>query len=278
MLNVVNPALNLRAFRELAGVLFRYRALILEMTRRDVVEQYAGQVLGAFWAIGHPLFLMALYVFIFGYVFNMKIGGTYDLPLDYTVYILSGLIPWMAIQQSMSKACAALTGQANLVKQVVFPIEVLPTKAVLSSFIPQIAGTVFLLGYVILKSGALPLTYLLLPVLIGMQLLVMLGIAFALSVISAYLRDAKDLVQVFGTAGIYLMPVVYLPAWVPSIFKPVLYLNPFSYVTWCYQDALYFGRIEHPWAWLVFGVGSVITFAMGYRLFRRLKPHLGNVL
>lgn len=278
MLNVVNPALNLRAFRELAGVLFRYRALILEMTRRDVVEQYAGQVLGAFWAIGHPLFLMALYVFIFGYVFNMKIGGTYDLPLDYTVYILCGLIPWMAIQQSMSKACGALTGQANLVKQVVFPIEVLPTKAVLASFIPQIAGTVFLLGYVILKSGALPLTYLLLPVLVGMQLLVMLGIAFALSVTSAYLRDVKDLVQVFGTAGIYLMPVVYLPAWVPSIFKPVLYLNPFSYITWCYQDALYFGRFEHPWAWVVFGVGSVTAFATGYRLFRRLKPHLGDVL
>ena len=64
-----------------------------------------------------------------------------------------------------------------------------------------------------------------------------------------YFRDVKDFVQVFCIAGMYLMPVVYLPKMVPGVFRPLLNLNPFSYMVWCYQDACYFGRFEHPWAW-----------------------------
>jgi lipopolysaccharide transport system permease protein len=58
----------------------------------------------------------------------------------------------------------------------------------------------------------------------------------------------------------------------------VLYLNPFSYMIWCYQDALYFGRFEHPAAWVVFPLASLFTFALGYRVFRKLKTFFGNVL
>ena len=64
------------AFREVIGLLTRHRQLTWEMTRREISDRYAGQVLGAFWAIGHPLALMGIYLFIFGCVFRMKIGGT----------------------------------------------------------------------------------------------------------------------------------------------------------------------------------------------------------
>ncbi len=78
--------------------------------------------------------------------------------------------------------------------------------------------------------------------------------------------------------GVFLMPVFYLPAAVPSIFRPIIYCNPFSYMVWCYQDACYFGRFEHPWAWGVFATLSLGTFYVGYLVFRRLKPMFGNVL
>jgi lipopolysaccharide transport system permease protein len=65
---------------------------------------------------------------------------------------------------------------------------------------------------------------------------------------------------------------------VPAAFNPLLWLNPFTYMVYCYQDALYFGRIAHPVSWVAFGVGSLFVFALGYRLFRRVKPYFGNVL
>lgn len=277
-LAILNPVVNANALVEAIRVLFAYLPLSMEMARRELRTQYSGQVLGIWWAAGHPLFLMALYVFIFSAVFKVRVGGTYELPLDYTTYLLVGLVPWLTIQQVMMRACTALTGNANLVKQVVFPLEVLPATAVGVNLLPFIVGLSALVIYVVGRYGALPVTYALLPVLLVLQVMAMLGLAFAFAAIAVFFRDLKDLVQVFATAGVFLMPIFYLPEWVPALFKPVLYLNPFSYMGWCYQDALYFGRFEHPWAWGVFAIGSVLTFVAGYRLFRWLKPHFGNAL
>lgn len=267
-----------QAFSEIVSILTRHRDLTLEMARRELADRYAGQAFGLLWAIGHPVFMVGLYVFIFAFVFKQKIGGTVDMPLDYTAYLLSGLVAWMSFQESLTKSCTAITGNAALVKQVVFPLEILPVKGVLASMFPQAVSLVLLIAYVLITSGGLHATYLLLPLLIVMQTMAMIGLAFILAPIGAYFRDIKDFMQLFATAGVYLMPVFYLPHWVPSLFKPLLYLNPFSYLIWCYQDALYFGRFEHPWAWGVTGVASLLSFVVGYRIFRKLKPALGNLL
>ncbi len=277
-MSLLSARTHLHAFAELLGLLTRHRQLTWEMTRREVSDRYAGQVLGTLWAVGHPLALMAIYVFVFGYVFRMKIGGTLDLPLDYTIYLLAGLVPWMAFQESMSKGATAIVGNANLVKQVVFPIEVLPVKGVIASFSTQLVATALLAVYVLASHGRLPWTWLLLPALFFFQALAMIGVAYILAAVGTYLRDVKDFVQVFCIAGMYLMPVVYLPKMVPGVFRPLLNLNPFSYMVWCYQDACYFGRFEHPWAWPVFLVGSLGMFYLGYRVFRKLKVCFGSVL
>lgn len=269
---------NLQAFTEIVKILSHYRELTFEMARREMSDRYAGQAFGMLWAVIHPLFMMGLYVFIFAVVFKQKIGGTIDMPLDYTAYILSGLVSWLGFQDSLSKSAVAITSNTALVKQVVFPLEILPVKTVLASLFPMIVSLLVLTLYVLISHGFLHWTYLLLPLLLLMQVMMMIGLAYLLAPIGAYLRDLKDVVQLFALLGVYIMPVVYLPAWVPALFKPILYINPFSYFVWCYQDVLYFGRIEHPLAWLVVLLQSFLTFVFGYRVFRKLKPALGNAL
>ena len=267
-----------QAFQEIVSLLTRHRDLTFAMARRDLSDRYAGQAFGLLWSIVHPLFQIGLYIFVFAFVFRTRIGGTVQLPLDYTTYLLSGLVAWLGLQEAMIKSCTAISTNASLVKQVVFPLEILPVKGVLAALFPQVVSLLVLIGYVVAVHGALPLTYSLLPLLILMQLMAMIGLGYILSVVGVYFRDIKDFVHVFATAGVYLLPVFYLPDWVPGIFKPLVYLNPFSYLIWCFQDALYFGRIDHPSAWIVSAVGSVLTFVIGYRVFRKLKPTLGNLL
>jgi lipopolysaccharide transport system permease protein len=266
------------AFREVLLLLTRHRDLTLTMARREVSDRYAGQVFGIFWSIGHPLFQIGLYIFVFAFVFRARVGGTPDMPLDYTTYLLAGMVAWVSFQESMVKSCTAITSNASLVKQVVFPLEILPVKGVLASLFPQLISLLVLIAYVLWTHGSLPMTYALLPVLIVLQLMAMIGVAYFLSAMGVYFRDIKDFVQLFAMAGVYLMPIFYLPAWVPSLFQPLLYLNPFSYLIWCFQDALYFGRIAHPGAWLFTTIASTATFVIGYRVFRKLKPGLGNLL
>ncbi len=265
---------------EAFGRLYRNRALTLALAKREVTDKYTRQVLGSVWAVGHPLIHVCVFILLFQVVLKQRMGGTVELPLDYVAYLLSGLIPWLAVQESLGKGSTVITSNANLVKQVVFPLEVLPVKSVLACFVTQFVGTLCLMVYVLVDHGSLPRTYALLPALWMFQAIGMAGIVFAISALGVYVRDIKELVQVFSVVGVYLVPIVYQPEMVPDSIRPLLKFNPFSHMVWCYQDACYFGHPvwEHWYAWIVFPVGSVLTFLVGYSLFRKLQAHFGSVL
>jgi lipopolysaccharide transport system permease protein len=267
-----------RVFSAPADLIYRHRVLTWELAKREIRDKYAGQLLGIVWMFGHPIIMIAVYIFIFQFVFKVKVGNATAIPLGYTVYLLAGMLPWLAFQEVLGKGATIMHTNASLVKQVVFPLEVLPLKSVLASLLTQLVGTVCLIGFIILTRKPLPWTYLLLPLLWTIQLLAMAGISLVLAAVGAYVRDLKDIVQVFCTVGLYLMPIAYLPEWVPAMIRPLLYLNPFSYVVWCYQDVCYFGRFEHPWAWLLFLSGAPLLLITGFALFRKLKVCFGSVL
>lgn len=248
------------------------------MASRELRLRYAGQITGSFWIIGHPMFQMLLFVFVFGIVFKQRIGGTFELPRDYTSYILSGLVPWLAINPAVSASCLSIVSNANIVRQFTFETELLPVKDIAISMVFWGVGIAVLAIYSITVDHSLPVTYLLLPVVLALHLLLMIGLGWLLASVSVFFRDLKDIVTVLTSAGVYVLPVVYLPHWVPDLFKPVIWLNPFSSVIWVYQDVLYFGRIEHAAAWVTFAVFALLSFGFGWRVFQRLKPHFGAVL
>lgn len=254
------------------------RALLFEQVRRDLVDQHAGQIIGGAWVIVHPLFIMMVYVFVFSIVFQARVGGTREMPLDYTSYIIAGLSPWLAMLQALNKTASSLVSNAKLIKQVVFPSEVLPVKAALSTLVPLLVMLGVYFAYTLGYKQQFMWTQLLLPVLVIIFALWAVGIGLILAPITVFLRDTREVVQLFVIAGVFLLPVIYLPKWVPPAFQPIMYFNPFSYLIWCFQDALYFGRFEHPWAWVVAIVLGLIFFALGARTFRGLKPYFGDAL
>jgi lipopolysaccharide transport system permease protein len=279
--SLLNPVVHINALGQLVSLLTQHRQLTWAMTQRELNDRYAGQVLGTLWAIGHPILLMGLYVFIFGYIFPSRMNLGDEMPRSFVTYILAGIIPWLTFADSMSKGTSVIVGNMNLVKQVVFPLEVLPVKGVLASFVSQLVATGFLLLYMVAVDHQLPLTVLMLPCLFFLQLLAMIGTSYLFSSVGVYFRDLKDVVQVFTTAGLFLAPIIYLPTWVDNIWSPfavVLYLNPFSHLVWCYQDVFYFGRFEHPASWGIFVILSIVLFYGGYRVFRKLKPMFGQML
>ena len=274
----LNPLTHVRAFHDILLLLTSHRQLTWEMTKKELTDRYAGQVLGTIWVLGHPLIMVAVYIFLFVIVYRARIPAELQLQLDMTAYLLTGLLPWMAFQESMGKASSSIVNEASLVKQVIFPIEILPVKGVIVSLITQVLTMSLLLLYIALKCQTVHLSTALLPVLVIFQTMAMIGVSYLLSSIGVFFRDIKDFVQVFCFAGIFLMPILYLPVQVPTIFRPILYLNPFSYMTWCYQDAIFFGKFEHWWAWPIFVFGSIAIFYIGYGIFYKLKHIFGNVL
>lgn len=277
--NLFDPRPYVRAIAELAKAVRRERVVTLEMAKRELTAEHSGKALGTIWGIVQPLALLAIYALIYGIVFRVRIESVLGgLPRNYTVYILSGLVPWFAFQFLMAKSASVIVGNAHLVKQVVFDVRLLPVATTLASSLALVLGLAFLGLYTLIAYGALPLTYLLLPLLLLLQFLAMVGVAFILAAVGVFIKDVRDVVQLSAIVLIFLLPIVYLPSQVPAAFDPILWLNPFSYMIWCYQDVLYFGSIEHRAAWVIFPAWSIFVLAGGYRVFRRMRPFFANVL
>ena len=273
----LSPDRNVRALWTALNQILRYRELLREMVDRDLSASHARHGLGGLWVYVHPLVVVATYLLIFGFVLGNRLVVGSEFPGDFPAYILAGLVPWLMMQAALVRGPGALIGSANLVKQVVFPIEILPIAATIAATIPQLPALTLVIVYKFIVGG-LSWTLVFLPAVLAAHVILAIGISFALSAITPFFRDLREIVTVFTSIAMYLMPTVYLPDWMPRVLRPMIYLNPFSYVIWVYQDVLFFGELRHPFAWVVMVLFAVLSLGIGYRTFERLKPYYGNAL
>jgi lipopolysaccharide transport system permease protein len=267
-----------RTVFDFARVIRRNLALVREMVHRDLKGGHAGHGLGSLWVYVQPLVVVATFMLIFGVVIGAKMAVTATFPGDYTSYILIGLVPWLLMSNALGRATSAFSSNANLVKQVVFPIETLPVATIIACFVIYIPSIALMILYKLFIGGGLTWLALALPLVLGMHGLLCIGLTLLLSVITPFLRDIREFVTMYMAVSMYFTPAIYLPDWVPAMVRPILYLNPFSYVVWVYQDVLFYGEIRHAFAWIVFALMAFGLFLAGLVVFRRVKPVLGNVL
>lgn len=258
--------------------LLQHRHLAWEMAKREFQDRFVGHLLGWFWAVAQPALFMGVQILVFSQIFRVSLADYPHMPFDYVSYVLAGLVPWFYVQELLGKACTAVSGQASLVKQVVFPVEVLPLKTVLAALLPQLIALGLLAVYTIISFHVLPWTYVFLPVVVVLQAFLLSGCAFVLSATGVYVRDIREVIQTLLLIALYLLPVFYLPDMVPRAFQWILWLNPFSYMVWCFQDILYFCAFTHPVAWVVFPLESWFAFVAGFRFFQKLKGMFGSQL
>ncbi len=254
------------------------RHLIMEMTMRDLRDRYVSQWFGLAWSIFHPIFLVVVYVGVFQFVFKVRLADIVSLPGDYTSLVISGLIPWLALQESLPRGTTCITGHAALIKQIAFPIEVLPIKSALATMPTVIVLTTCLFLYNFFTGTLPPATVFFLPIYWILMLGFFIAMNFILGAVGVFMRDIKDFIQLVFTAGLFLSPILYLPDTVPSWLNAIFYANPLSYVIWPHKDIVFYGGFAHPVAWIVFITFNILLLLLGIRLFQKLKPKFGDIL
>lgn len=265
------------ATRFLFGSLVKHRRMLLEMAKRDISDRYSGQVLGAVWAVVHPVMTIAVFIFMFAVVFRMKVDGGLDVPGDHTLYMVSGIVPWLVVADILGRSSSIISSQASLVKQVVFPVEILPVKMVLATLPTFLIGFAGLVIYGLMVGRAGP-SLLLYPLAAVPFYLFLLGASFAISAIGVFLRDIREIVQMYTLIGIYVAPIFYFMNWVPERLRFLVYLNPITMFIENFHDAAYYGGIRSWTVWLVALLTGAIAAWLGAMIFARLKPHFGSYL
>lgn len=272
------PWIHYCALREIAGILRKHWRLLFAMAGREISDRFVGSFLGVVWSLLHPLILMGLYVVIFATIFKVRVPGAADSQLDFAAHMISAYLPWLVLSEVLTRTCSAVSERPNLVKQVVFPLEILPLKSVLAILLPQLVGTAFLIAYEIVRTGGLPATWVWWPVLFFFEVMLVSGVAFGLAAVGVYFRDLKEIATVFALFSFYLTPILYSLEMAPDWLRPILLWNPMTWYVQPFRDACFFGTFSRPEAWIAMPIASVVILVFGYRSFRRLKPQFANAL
>ncbi len=251
--------------------------MVRSMVIRDLRARYMGSFLGFFWSVIHPLTQLLIYYFVFGIVLKMRLGPEYG-GASYASWLIAGLLPWMFLAETVTRAPGAVLEQASLIKKMVFPSEIFSivqlTAALINHLIAVgiLVGLLLAVGYGISWKIFMILPYLLLAVLLTA------GISWMLSSLNVYLRDIGQLIGIVVNIWFFLTPIIYPHNLIPKSLQVLFGLNPMLHIVDGYRMAL-LGKTELDSMGLLYLLFvSVAFFALGGLTFKKLKPAFADVL
>lgn len=258
--------------------LWQNKALILNLAKNDFKTKYAGSYLGIFWAFIQPIVTILVYWFVFSV--GLKSGKVDNYP--FVLYLVSGIVPWFFFQDALNSGTNALIEYNYLVKKVVFKISILPIVKIVSAFFVHAFFVVFSLALCMLYGYTPGLHTLQIVYYSACTFLFSLGLVYASSAIVIFFRDLTQIINIVLQVGVWMTPIMWdlnMLSEHPVVMK-LFKLNPMFYIVSGYRDTM-LGRVWfwNRWGWtLYFWVITVILFALGSVIFKRLKPHFADVL
>jgi ABC-type polysaccharide/polyol phosphate export permease len=245
---------------------WRRRDLLWHMTVRHLRGQYKQSVLGYAWAFLNPLTLLLTLSFVFSVLLRFPSQG-----LPYALFVLVGLLPWMFFANGLTTATDSVSGAMNLVTKVYFPREILPMAAINTKIVDLFFGLIILAGLMMIYNHPPTETMLWVPLLFGIQLIFTAGLAFPMAALNVYFHDVRYLVGVVLTMWFYLTPVIYPVEIVPEKYQIIFDLNPMAILVNAYRRVILLDD-SPAMDRLLLGLGiSVVTFVVGYFLFKRME-------
>lgn len=258
--------------------LWRYRHLIVRLSRREIEARYRGSVLGILWTLLHPLMMLAIYSFVFGVVF----GARRLIPLEeegvFPIALFSGLIVFWLFSEVINRSPSLLLSNRNYVKKVVFPLPILPVAAMLTSLFNAAASSLVMLALYLAIIGVPPWSALLLPLLVLPMIFNALGLAWMLASLGVFLRDMRHVVPVVTTMIMFLSAVFYPIDRLPESLQIFFHMNPVAVVIEQVRFALFLGKVAQPFVWgLHFGLSLLVAW-LGYAWFAKTRRGFADVI
>lgn len=268
--------------RQVAEII-RSRNLLWNLTLRELRAKYRRSVLGWGWSMLNPLSQMLIYTVMFGFIFGIQAPRGNPSGINvYSLYLLSGILPWGFISLICGLGLNSLIGNASLVRKVRFARETLIFSEVLFSLV-QFSIEMTLLCTVLLVFGSPLLPWL--PMLLFLMVLLAMftsGLALILSVGAVYFRDLKYLWTIISQIWFFATPVIYDPAKVeakiPGFWYSIYHWNPSTAFVRSFRHVTFDGRAPD---WSDLGVLIVISFvslAVGLTVFGRLSRRIAEEL
>lgn len=251
-----------------ARYLRSHRRLLWGVTRNELSARYAGSHLGMFWVMLAPTLVLAVYAVTYVAIFKIRLAGLTST--EYVIFIFSGLVPYLMAADALANGVGSVIANKSVLSNTVFPIDLAPVKAVLTSQVIMAVG----MGVTIIGSalvGTLRWTVVLLPPIWALQALGLIGIVWFISLLNVIFRDIQNFLTPILMMMLIISPIAYTPEIVPESLKPLILLNPFAYFVVAYQQILVLGLVPSLAHSAVMVVLAVVPFLLGSWFFATAK-------
>ncbi len=259
--------------------LWQHRLLVWQMSRREVVGRYRGSWMGLAWSFFNPILLLTVYTFVFSVVFKARWGtGGEESKATFAIVLFVGMIVHGLFAECVNRAPGLILSNANFVKKVIFPLEILPWVAMGATlFHTGISLLVLLLAQLILNQ-TLPWTCMLLPVILFPLILITIGFTWFLAATGVFVRDISQTTGIFTTVLMFLSPVFYPISSLPKEYQGWLGLNPLTFIIDQARQVLIWERLP-DWSGLsMYYAISLLIAWMGFWWFQKTRKGFADVL
>ena len=258
---------------------WRNRSLLFTLVKREVVGRYRGSLIGIAWSFFNPLLMLVIYTFVFSIVFKARWGiNTGVSKTQFAIVLFVGLIVHGLFAEVINRAPGLIISNVNLVKKVVFPLDILPSVAIGAALFHSLVSLGVLMVAFVLFNGYLNWTTIFIPLVLLPFIILILGIAWILTSLGVFLRDLGQITSIITMVMLFLSPIFYPITALPVKFRPLIMANPLTFIIGQAREVLIWGHLPD---WLGLGIYSLIAFIvawMGYAWFQKTRKGFADVL
>jgi ABC-type polysaccharide/polyol phosphate export permease len=258
--------------------LVRYRELFGSLFRRDLRAKYKGSLLGLTWTLALPVFLMLVYLLVFSVLLRSE-GTDID---DYWLFLLCGLPPWAYFASSLQSSARSLLENANLIRKVRFPRQLVPLSVVATQCVAFAAMlAVVLVLSIVVRAEARDTVALAIPIA-GLIAIAVAGLALAVASLNAVLRDVEFVVAAALLPWFFLTPILYRLESVPGakehpwLADLIHWVNPMTPPIEALRAPLFTGELPALWDVVYLVVETVAALALGAFVFSRVDDRIAS--
>jgi lipopolysaccharide transport system permease protein len=254
--------------------LWRYRELFYFLAWRDILVRYKQTAIGIVWALIRPLLTMIVFSVVFGKIAKLPSGGA-----PYPIMVFTAMLPWQFFATSFAEAGNSLITNANMISKVYFPRLVMPTSAVIVSFVDFLISFTILIALMIWYGFVPDARIILLPLFILLAFAASMAGGLWIAALNVRYRDFRYIIPFIVQLGLYISPVGFTSSIVPDKWRLLYSINPMVGVIDGFRWAILGGEYQLYWPGFLLSLALVaIILFTGIVYFRKTEKTFADVI
>jgi len=266
------------SIKALIDSFWHHRQLISTLVKREIIGRYRGSILGLLWSFLNPIFMLAVYTFVFSVVFRARWSTGDESRAMFALVLFSGLLIFNLFADCINRAPTLIIDNVNYVKKVIFPLEILPWvvlgSALFNAFVSFVVWLLFLFFFV----GVPPATIILFPLIVVPLIFFIMGLSWLLASLGVYLRDIAQFVSIITMTLMFLTPIFYPLDAIPVVYHSFILCNPLAFIIEQARGVMIFGK-PLCWSSYLLFTGTAFLFSwMSFTWFQKTRKGFADVL